>query len=344
MAQSSPASDAVGATPTTSATLAELMSALSLGGSIRLAVDADDGGIVLSPLPRPAANPWLDQQWVRDLAAYYAWAQSPPAEGESPSGSSYPSQFVLDEQYLRDYYFAAFYQRVMERGLEPLESTESSTSEQLDSDTTASDTATPALSPSAPSATSATSAVPPVTPSSSPAVVPASLAVPGPAAAPSPAVPAPPVVASVPGPAIAPIATVPASSAAASVPGPAIASLASVPAPPAAAVAPTAPTTANAAVQVPPAAAVVPPTPPAAAAGSTASTEAVDGSDDDDDPLVRWYCITRGRCVGVFARWETVAPLVLGVPNACFARHASRQSTYASFLTAHNQGHVAVVA
>ncbi|KAG6805041.1 hypothetical protein H0H92_001031 [Tricholoma furcatifolium] len=63
MAQGSPVSDAVGATPTTSATLAELMSALSLGGSVRLTVDADDGGLVLSTVPRPAVNPWLDQQW-----------------------------------------------------------------------------------------------------------------------------------------------------------------------------------------------------------------------------------------------------------------------------------------
>ncbi|KAF8069150.1 hypothetical protein FPV67DRAFT_1762076 [Lyophyllum atratum] len=68
-----------------------------------------------------------------------------------------------------------------------------------------------------------------------------------------------------------------------------------------------------------------------------------DSEDEFDDPNTRWYYITRGREIGVFAGWHKVAPLVMSVPGSCFARTKTRTDAVKIFTKAFNSGDVAVV-
>ncbi|EMD32482.1 hypothetical protein CERSUDRAFT_99557 [Gelatoporia subvermispora B] len=58
----------------------------------------------------------------------------------------------------------------------------------------------------------------------------------------------------------------------------------------------------------------------------------------------RWYSVTRGLSVGVFNDWNTVQPLVSGVPNACFHRLPDRQTALNVFNAALARGDVQVLA
>ncbi|KAG6870807.1 hypothetical protein C0992_012398 [Termitomyces sp. T32_za158] len=60
--------------------------------------------------------------------------------------------------------------------------------------------------------------------------------------------------------------------------------------------------------------------------------------DIDDDPSIRWYCVTQGRAVGVFAHWVTVAPMVVGVRGACYSRFASCTQALTAFARARAAG------
>ncbi|EMD31061.1 hypothetical protein CERSUDRAFT_100705 [Gelatoporia subvermispora B] len=57
----------------------------------------------------------------------------------------------------------------------------------------------------------------------------------------------------------------------------------------------------------------------------------------------RWYVVTRGRLVGVFDTWASVAPHVIGVHSASFMRVGSRQEALAMFDNAYDTDGVAVI-
>ncbi|KAF5384272.1 hypothetical protein D9615_003293 [Tricholomella constricta] len=62
-----------------------------------------------------------------------------------------------------------------------------------------------------------------------------------------------------------------------------------------------------------------------AVAAAPISLSPINVSDNEGEVVgLRWYTVTRGRRVGVFANWDTVAPLVVSVSGAVYARHASR--------------------
>ncbi|KAF8068718.1 hypothetical protein FPV67DRAFT_1448606 [Lyophyllum atratum] len=63
-----------------------------------------------------------------------------------------------------------------------------------------------------------------------------------------------------------------------------------------------------------------------------------DSEDEYDDPNTRWYYVTRGREIGVFAGWHRVAPLVVCVPGSCFARTKTRAEAVKIFAKAFNSG------
>ncbi|KAH9906092.1 uncharacterized protein B0H18DRAFT_1132033 [Fomitopsis serialis] len=64
------------------------------------------------------------------------------------------------------------------------------------------------------------------------------------------------------------------------------------------------------------------------------------GVDGGSESGVRWYCVTRGRAVGVFAGWPNVSPLVTGVPNAVFQRYPTFAVALAAFVEATTNGTV----
>ncbi|KAH9921601.1 uncharacterized protein B0H18DRAFT_1121296 [Fomitopsis serialis] len=66
-------------------------------------------------------------------------------------------------------------------------------------------------------------------------------------------------------------------------------------------------------------------------------------ADGGDSTGVRWYCVTRGRAVGVFAGWPNASPLVIGVPNSVYQRFPTFSSALAAFLEAAANGTVFVV-
>ncbi|KAF5379129.1 hypothetical protein D9615_005853 [Tricholomella constricta] len=70
----------------------------------------------------------------------------------------------------------------------------------------------------------------------------------------------------------------------------------------------------------------------------------VNESDEEDfDPTLRWYAITRGRRVGVFARWQNVAPYVVSVSGAVYARFPSRAQAEVAFADAIRNGLVMIL-
>ncbi|KAF5377852.1 hypothetical protein D9615_006706 [Tricholomella constricta] len=70
--------------------------------------------------------------------------------------------------------------------------------------------------------------------------------------------------------------------------------------------------------------------------------EAVQNEEEEnvaiDVPGRRWYVVTKGREVGVFAGWYATAPLVVSVSGACYARANSRSQAIADFAAALNAG------
>ncbi|KAF5379791.1 hypothetical protein D9615_005661 [Tricholomella constricta] len=65
---------------------------------------------------------------------------------------------------------------------------------------------------------------------------------------------------------------------------------------------------------------------------------------EDEVASIRWYTVTRGRKVGVFANWDTVAPLVISVSGAVYARHSSRAQAEGAYSRALGAGNVLVMA
>ncbi|KAF5377893.1 hypothetical protein D9615_006808 [Tricholomella constricta] len=70
--------------------------------------------------------------------------------------------------------------------------------------------------------------------------------------------------------------------------------------------------------------------------------EAVQNEEEEnvaiDVPGRRWYVVTKGREVGVFAGWYATAPLVVSVSGACYACANSRSQAIADFAAALNAG------
>ncbi|KAH9919304.1 uncharacterized protein B0H18DRAFT_1122563 [Fomitopsis serialis] len=58
---------------------------------------------------------------------------------------------------------------------------------------------------------------------------------------------------------------------------------------------------------------------------------------------VRWYCVTRGRAVGVFVGWPNVSPLVIGVPNSVYQRYPMFAVALAAFVEATANGTVFLI-
>ncbi|KII82919.1 hypothetical protein PLICRDRAFT_180919 [Plicaturopsis crispa FD-325 SS-3] len=54
----------------------------------------------------------------------------------------------------------------------------------------------------------------------------------------------------------------------------------------------------------------------------------------------RWYCVIRGRKVGVFEGWMTTSPLVTGVPHCQFCRFTTRDDAVRAFNAAIDEGQV----
>lgn len=100
----------------------------------------------------------------------------------------------------------------------------------------------------------------------------------------------------------------------------------------------------------------------------SSAVDSVDGDIEDDntadpnDPTVRWYTVTTGLRVGVFAHWyvlscfeflfiltytyfnrPSVAPFVVGIKGACFVRYNTRAEARAAFFDAISRGGVRVV-
>ncbi|KAF8151297.1 hypothetical protein B0H34DRAFT_709443 [Crassisporium funariophilum] len=73
---------------------------------------------------------------------------------------------------------------------------------------------------------------------------------------------------------------------------------------------------------------------------NVSDTESIDA---EEDPTVRWYAVTRGRHVGVFCHWHSVAPLVVSVSGACYSRYSTRNLAIAAFACALNAGAVSTI-
>ncbi|KAH9830537.1 uncharacterized protein C8Q71DRAFT_862543 [Rhodofomes roseus] len=58
---------------------------------------------------------------------------------------------------------------------------------------------------------------------------------------------------------------------------------------------------------------------------------------------LRWYCITKGKAIGVFPDWAMVGPLTLNVSGSLQRRHATFGAALTSFINAVNRGDVAVI-
>jgi len=51
-----------------------------------------------------------------------------------------------------------------------------------------------------------------------------------------------------------------------------------------------------------------------------------------------WYCVTRGKAIGVFPSWEITSPLVTGVPNNCHKKYKSKDDAQTAFDEAAAKG------
>ncbi|KZS99508.1 uncharacterized protein LAESUDRAFT_718634 [Laetiporus sulphureus 93-53] len=68
-----------------------------------------------------------------------------------------------------------------------------------------------------------------------------------------------------------------------------------------------------------------------------------DGGSCAHQPSTRWYCISRGRAVGVFSGWPNTSPLVTGIPGAIFQRYPTFTAALMAFMEAAANGHVAII-
>ncbi|KZT12200.1 uncharacterized protein LAESUDRAFT_710641 [Laetiporus sulphureus 93-53] len=63
----------------------------------------------------------------------------------------------------------------------------------------------------------------------------------------------------------------------------------------------------------------------------------------EQPPSTRWYCIVRGRAVGVFAGWPNTSPLVTNVPGSLFQRYPTFNAALNAFIEASANGHVIII-